>query len=540
MEAASRLNIPVRILDVAGCPASQITAQTNLVEGSFKDPQMIERLARECDVLTIEIEHVDALGLQRASEVTGVSVEPLPSTLLIIQDKYKQKKHLCDVPMGSFMDVKKGMELEAIKEAASQFGYPMMLKAKNNAYDGKGNYVISDESHIKQAIDALSPTGGDSGLYVEKWVPFDRELAVMVARRVDGTIECYPCVETIQSNNICHLVIAPAQVEPSVSQKAVEVARRVVEQLPGAGIYGVELFLSQGDILFNEVAPRPHNSGHYTIEACHTSQFEQHLRCVLGWPLGSTRLKVGCSVMLNIVADSHSAVEKLTMASLSVPGATVHMYGKKDVRKGRKMGHITLVGDNIHQVLRNTQSIMDAAGNDAIAPIIPPPVPLVGIIMGSDSDLPIMKAAATTLQSFHVAFEVTIVSAHRTPLRMVQYAEQAHSRGIKVIIAGAGGAAHLPGMVAAITPLPVIGVPIALKVLDGVDSLHSIVQMPRGVPVATVAINNATNAALLAVRMLGTYIPSCLEQVQDFRRLQEEEVMKKVERLESIGWKEYN
>ncbi len=165
--------------------------------------------------------------------------------------------------------------------------------------------------------------------------------------------------------------------------------------------------------------------------------------------------------------------------------------------------------------------------------------PLIGIIMGSDSDLPTMKDAIAICAEFGVEVEVAIVSAHRTPERMVQYAQQAHQRGLKVIIAGAGGAAHLPGMVASLTPLPVIGVPVATRNLQGIDSLYSIVQMPGGIPVATVAIGNAKNAGLLAVQILATQQPELLEKVQQYRQNLSESVMAKQAKLEQMGYEKY-
>lgn len=165
--------------------------------------------------------------------------------------------------------------------------------------------------------------------------------------------------------------------------------------------------------------------------------------------------------------------------------------------------------------------------------------PLVGIIMGSDSDLPTMQGAIAICQQFQIPCEVAIVSAHRTPERMVEYAKLAHQRGIKVIIAGAGGAAHLPGMVAALTPLPVIGVPVPSRHLQGIDSLYSIVQMPAGIPVATVAIGNSTNAGLLAVQILASHQPELLEQVQQYRQSLTQSVMEKQGRLESLGYQQY-
>ncbi|NEQ30720.1 MAG: 5-(carboxyamino)imidazole ribonucleotide mutase [Leptolyngbya sp. SIO4C5] len=165
--------------------------------------------------------------------------------------------------------------------------------------------------------------------------------------------------------------------------------------------------------------------------------------------------------------------------------------------------------------------------------------PQIGIIMGSDSDLPTMQAAIAVCEDFQVAHEVAIVSAHRTPERMVNYAQQAHQRGLKVIIAGAGGAAHLPGMVAALTPLPVIGVPIKTSTLQGIDSLYSIVQMPRGIPVATVAIGNGQNAGLLAVQILASHQPDLLAQVQAYRQSLQSAVMEKQGRLDTLGYQQY-
>lgn len=237
----------------------------------------------------------------------------------------------------------------------------------------------------------------------------------------------------------------------------------------------------------NEIAPRPHNSGHYTIEACLTSQYENHLRAVLGLPLGSTDLKVPSAIMLNILGRSSSMedLSALLTAAYNVPGASIHLYGKQESRAGRKMGHITLVGSSDFEArarLRPLLAALDDPNIDTYAPLPRPShsaaQPLVGIIMGSDSDLPVMIAGARILDEFKIPYELTVVSAHRTLERMYTYAQSAASRGLRVIIAGAGGAAHLPGMVASMTPLPVIGVPVKGSSLDGVDSLYSIVQMP--------------------------------------------------------------
>ncbi|KAI9027874.1 hypothetical protein DFJ74DRAFT_617544 [Hyaloraphidium curvatum] len=556
-DPAHRLGVRLLFLDVgADTPAKQTSHLGALhVDGSFADPAKVAELAARCDVLTVEIEHVDVAALERARDAhPGLRVHPSPACVAIIQDKFRQKQHLAaaDVPVTETRELLLNSHEEvsdvAIREA---FGFPMMLKTKLNAYDGRGNAVVRSEKDIDAALKALSPAAPQP-LYVEKWVPFTKELAVMVVRTPDNHLLSYPCVETVHRDSICHTVFAPAQVDGLVQRRARKVAERAVQCLPeGAGVYGVEMFLLEnGDILVNEIAPRPHNSGHYTIEACHTSQFENHLRAILGLPLGSTALRVQASGMINLLgrANGEEGMADLFRsvgAALPMPGASVHLYGKRECRRGRKMGHITVCADSMAEVFAELEAL-DAVGQGGAHPGSVTPAgqayslsPLVGIIMGSDSDLPTLKPACSILTDFGVPFEVTIVSAHRTPARMMDYARSAHLRGLKVIIAAAGGAAHLPGMVASMTPLPVIGVPVALKVLDGVDSLHSIVQMPRGVPVATVAINNSTNAALLAIRMLGAFIPRYLRKLQDYTKRMEADVMSKVELLQEKGWEDY-
>lgn len=244
-------------------------------------------------------------------------------------------------------------------------------------------------------------------------------------------------------------------------------------------------------------------------------------------------MKVPFAAMVNILGkgDGDIGMDQTLepcIVALGLESASIHMYGKKLCKKGRKMGHVTITGDTLNEVLDSVSKLTEFKNTQE-------PRPLVGIIMGSYSDLPVMKPAAEILNEFKVPYEITIVSAHRTPDRMRQYGKEAHKRGLQVIIAGAGGAAHLPGMIAAYSSLPVIGVPVALKHLDGVDSLHSIVQMPRGVPVAAVAINNATNAALLAVRILGCSGNAYQERLNVYRAEQERHVMEDVHDLNAKG-----
>lgn len=598
VQAAHRLNVRVLFLDVGDqAPAKQIAYEPGQngealahVDGSFADSTKIEELARKVDVLTVEIEHVDADQLQKVLDKGLVqAVHPSPQTLKTIQDKYQQKVHLAsrDIPVAEYLPVEPDAPessapdskqlAESTRAAAEEFGLPLLLKSRRQAYDGKGNYVLRTLEEIPDAIAALG--AGKAGLYAERMVNFVAEVAVMVVRGANGEVVAYPAVKTVHKDSICHTVFAPLRSDdPEVEPRARAIAERAVATFSGAGVFGVEMFLlGDGELLVNEIAPRPHNSGHYTIEACETSQYENHLRAVMGLPLGSTALAVPAAGMINILglADldkDPDALERTYLsarASLQVPGASLHLYGKTGCRKGRKMGHITVVGPTdaaVHARISALDTMQEAgrtvpgfelenrlkistaalieAGDAAPESIYQPkspsdfthPQPLVGIIMGSDSDLPVMLAAAEVLKDFGVPFELTITSAHRTPDRMREYARGAASRGLRAIIAGAGGAAHLPGMVAAQTALPVIGVPVKGSTLDGVDSLHSIVQMPRGIPVATVAINNAMNAGLLAVRILGAANSVFQVRMQKYMDEMCEGVYDKVSRLEDLGW----
>ncbi|KAA8899131.1 hypothetical protein TRICI_006401 [Trichomonascus ciferrii] len=543
VEAAHRLNVKTVILDGPNSPAKQINSLDEHVDGSFSEAESIKKLSSKSDVVTIEIEHVN-VGVLEELEKAGANIQPSASTIKLIQDKYIQKKHFIshNVATADAKDVESTPE--ALKAIGSEFGYPYMLKSRTNAYDGRGNFVVKSEDSIDEALKVLH----SRPLYAEKWAPFVKELAVMVVRTLDGQVFSYPTVETIHKENICHLVFAPARVPDSVQLKAQLLAERAVKTFSGAGIFGVEMFmLSDGEILLNEIAPRPHNSGHYTQDACVTSQFEAHIRAILGLPLpkGFSKLSTPTTnaIMLNILGgeEPNSELEACQRA-LETPGANVHLYGK-GTRPKRKMGHVNIVAPSMQEAERKLAIIMGEKNEESTQSKKEIPgtsqKPLVGIIMGSDSDLPVMSVGAKILEKFGIPFEVKIVSAHRTPHRMTKYATEAASRGIKAIIAGAGGAAHLPGMVAAMTTLPVIGVPVKGSSLDGVDSLHSIVQMPRGIPVATVAINNSTNAALLAVRILGAFLPEYHTKLEEYHQNMEEEVLKKTDKLETVGYAAY-
>ena len=302
------------------------------------------------------------------------------------------------------------------------------------------------------------------------------------------------------------------------------------------GTLTVELFLMPDETLVvNELAPRVHNSGHWTIEGAATSQFEQHIRAICGLGLGSPAAH-GPAAMVNLLGTGPRREARLlgVAEALGDPAVHLHLYDKREVFEGRKMGHLTALGATTDQALAAVEPGTcqaplgqrdHADGGRPMSEGTTHDRPVVGIVGGSRSDFPTLEAAVAVLDELGVPSELKVVSAHRTPDRLFRYAEEAAGRGIRVIIAGAGGAAHLPGMLASKTALPVVGVPIPTEHLGGLDSLLSIVQMPRGVPVATVGIGNATNAGLLAAAILATSDPDLAERLAAWRARQTQAVL---------------
>ncbi|KAG8423222.1 hypothetical protein J3458_000133 [Metarhizium acridum] len=522
-ESGAPLDAQIAVLDAENCPAKQINNNRHHVTGSFKDAAKIKELAANCDVLTVEIEHIetevleeiDTNGVQvRHADGTTtnkkVAVHPSWRTLRLVQNKYEQKEYLKEqgIPIAEQMAIESGdAMLASMEEASEKFGFPWMLKARKDSYDGRGNFKISNKVDLEQAVKEF----GNLSCYAEKWVPFELELAAMVIRTEDDSgkmkrVIPYPVVETVHEDNICSKVFMPPRnVSENVCRKAQKVATSVVEKLWGRGVFAVEMFLTkEGDIIFNECAPRPHNSGHASIESVpYMSQFKAQLTAILDEPLPEVlEPHVSSSIMINILGgadpDSHlPLVEKAKSMYGSRTAVYVHLYGKES-KPSRKIGHITVTSfgsitdleEFAQPLLKMTDAIRQErlqASSKALRPQAAPTPgkpkvakgnPLVLVTMGSDSDLSVLKAGIDILNQFGVPWEVDITSAHRTPAKMAQVAIDAADRGIKVIIAAAGGAAHLPGMLAAYTPLPVIGVPVKATHLDGLDSLLSIVQMP--------------------------------------------------------------
>jgi 5-(carboxyamino)imidazole ribonucleotide synthase len=345
-QSAKKMGFTVIVTDpTPESPAGQVSDKQLI--GGYKDEKVTRELAKIADVITVDAEFVNDQVLSEI-EKSGKPVHPSPWTISIIKDKLKQKEYLKKnkISTADFIAVD---SREDIEKAIIEFGLPVLLKAREDAYDGKGNFVIRKLSDIDQGIEKLS----GRSLYVEKFVPFTKELAVMVAKSIKGEIKTYPVVETIHVNNVCDTVMAPARVSKTAAKNAELLAKKTVRKLKGAGVFGIEMFLVKGDkVLINEIAPRVHNSGHYTIEASVTSQFEQHIRAITGLPLGSTELITKSAVMKNILGTKEGPGHPLGIEkALKIPGISYHLYGKKDSRPGRKMGHITVVSDSLKDAL---------------------------------------------------------------------------------------------------------------------------------------------------------------------------------------------
>lgn len=350
--AAAPLSVDVIVLDpTPECPASVAAEQ---IVGAFDDPDAVDELARQADVLTFEIELADPDLLAQVSDRHDVPVHPDPETLRTIQDKLVQNRALADagVPIPAFRAVDGPADLAAAVETFDG----VMLKARTGGYDGRGNVPVMPGDDPEQALrevvgagESTAETAPDIDSFegaamAEELVEFDRELSV-IGVVGDGETDAFDVGENVHEDEILRETIVPARVDPATRERAQETADEVLEMLDGRGVYGIELFEVGGEILVNEIAPRPHNSGHWSIEGAVTSQFEQHARAVLGWPLGSTERRCQ-TVMANILGDvSEPRPARLEGIApvLDAEGAALHWYGKAQARPLRKMGHLTLL-----------------------------------------------------------------------------------------------------------------------------------------------------------------------------------------------------
>ena len=348
-----KFDIYTRILDAdKNAPCAQIC--NHFVQGDLLDFDTVYQFGKQVDLLTIEIENVDALD-QLESE--GLTIFPTPKTLRIIQSKARQKNFYKDhlIPTAPFSHY---AYLEELKHSYENqiIDFPFVWKAARFGYDGMGVKIVRSIADLENLPNVECIT--------EKLIPFKNELAVIVARNMDGEVKTYPVVEMEfhpEANQV-EYVICPARIEDSIAKKAQEVALKVVQDLDFVGLLAVEMFQTKEDtIIVNEVAPRPHNSGHYSIEASYTNQFEQHLRSILNLPLGNTASKVA-GIMVNLVGEegfSGDVIYENFNEILKIDGVTPHIYGKKETRPFRKMGHVTIVNNDVNKARAIAQKVKE-------------------------------------------------------------------------------------------------------------------------------------------------------------------------------------
>ena len=346
--AAANLGIDVVVLERNGhSPAASVAALT--LAGDWDSELKLEEFAGMVDVVTLENEFVSPASLA-VLERMGVPVRPGSACLGLIQDKFAQKETLRKAGLGvaEFAAVETRDDLGLF---ATRQGWPVVLKSRRNGYDGKGNYTVRTPADVDAAWQALHRGAGS--LYVEAFCPFESELATIVTRGTRGELAAYPVVETRQDNHICATVLVPASVPAEIAREASRMAQRALEAVGAVGSFGIELFLlKDGTLLINELAPRVHNSGHYTQDACVCSQFENHVRAVMGLPLGSTALRAPAAVMINLLGDSKEpAVVQGLDRALEVPDAHVHLYGKWMSGPRRKLGHVNALGSSADEAM---------------------------------------------------------------------------------------------------------------------------------------------------------------------------------------------
>jgi 5-(carboxyamino)imidazole ribonucleotide synthase len=341
--AVQKLGLSLGIQTPQDSDPAVAIAQAHLI-APIQDSQATARLAESCDVITFENEFVDLAALQVLAD-RGVRFAPSLQALAPLLDKADQRQYLADrgLPVPGFRVLANAI-WDGTAETLDQlnpFGYPVVLKARRLGYDGQGTYIVQSAENLAE----LLQTRGLDPFLLEAFVPFDRELAIMAARGMDGTIALYPVVETAQQDQVCRWVLAPAQIPEQTQAEIETIAHRILEELDITGIIGIELFYSpNGTVLINEIAPRAHNSGHYSLDASETSQFEQQLRAISGRPLGNSQLRTPGALMVNLLGFESATDDYLDRRHqlANIPNAHVHWYGKSESRPGRKLGHVTV------------------------------------------------------------------------------------------------------------------------------------------------------------------------------------------------------
>ncbi|KAK3605110.1 hypothetical protein CHS0354_000778 [Potamilus streckersoni] len=349
--AAYRMGIDVSFYEKnEDAPALRIAKYVTL--GEWNDIKKLEKFARGVDVITLENEFIDTEIIETI-EGFGKKVFPTSHSIKQIQDKFVQKLTLIEakLPVASFSEIRNTAEGKGFGQ---MFGFPYLLKARKNSYDGYGNKTIHEAGDLKNYMHELGYP--NRKLFAEQFIHYEKELATIVAKNERGEMCVFPVVETVQKNHICSLVKAPADISPDVQKKVWEMAIQTMNAIKCTGVLAIEFFLTKdGELLINELAQRPHNSGHYSLEACNMSQFEAHIRSVVNQPLKPITMTQPCAVMVNLLGKGDVTISSI-FTTQRHPNATLHVYGKKESRRGRKMGHITVIGKSmeecVHEALR--------------------------------------------------------------------------------------------------------------------------------------------------------------------------------------------
>ncbi len=361
MMAQAAIPLDIRIVLLAA-DAADGAAQVvrDVIVGAPDDPQALAALAAQCDVVTFDHELVPTVTLVEL-EANGHHVWPSSSSMALAQDKRRQRRELAaagfPVPAYANLDT-----FEDVTVFGDRHGWPIVIKASRGGYDGRGVWIAGSRAEAKSVWEGAQRSA--TVLLAERLVPLDLELAVLVARRPSGGMVVYPPVETVQRDGICRELRVPADVPARLGEEAVRLAREIAELIGIAGIMAIEFFVSEGQLYVNELAPRPHNSGHWTIEGAATSQFEQHLRAILDLPLGSTKPVAGAVVTVNLLGDGDGSDPRSRLGeALAAADGHVHFYGK-EARAGRKIGHVTAIADTVERAGASARRMANALSDE--------------------------------------------------------------------------------------------------------------------------------------------------------------------------------
>ncbi len=342
-EAAPDLGIEL-VVQTPNSNDPAVSRVTDFILAPIDDAIATAKLAAGCDVITFENEFINLEALQTLAK-QGVCFRPSLNSLLPLLDKYDQRSYLQQIGLS----VPKFTALTSETDILNNYDFPVVLKARRHGYDGQGTFILRDRQALTEVLNRVPILE----LMAEEFIPFERELGIIAARNLSGEIAIYPVVETYQKNQVCHWTISPAKITKEVETKIKAIARTLLEKLEVVGVFGIELFLTANNrVLVNEIAPRTHNSGHYTLNGCNISQFEMQLRAVTDLPLGSPILKTAGAVMVNLLGyeESNSDYRAKRDRLAAIPNAYVHWYGKTS-RPGRKLGHVTVLLDSTERKL---------------------------------------------------------------------------------------------------------------------------------------------------------------------------------------------